>query len=196
MTLKTFHFAGVASMQITQGVPRIKEIINASKNISTPIINVMLECDDHPVFARIVRSRIESTTLGQVVESMQTVLTSSKSLFKAVNLDIDLGDVSIRVVLDSETISQLQLNVDAESVRNSILADPKAKLKEDKITIISRTQLTILVPESSDRNKTGDLVLEIHRLESTLPKVNRSLNQRIRIVFRSSFLDYRPFNVL
>ena len=40
MTLKTFHFAGVASMNVTQGVPRIKEIINASKTISTPIINV------------------------------------------------------------------------------------------------------------------------------------------------------------
>ena len=38
MTLKTFHFAGVASMNITQGVPRIKEIINASKNISTPVM--------------------------------------------------------------------------------------------------------------------------------------------------------------
>lgn len=31
MTLKTFHFAGVASMNVTLGVPRIKEIINASK---------------------------------------------------------------------------------------------------------------------------------------------------------------------
>ena len=40
MTLKTFHFAGVASMNVTQGVPRIKEIINASKNISTPVMNV------------------------------------------------------------------------------------------------------------------------------------------------------------
>jgi len=38
MTLKTFHFAGVASMNVTLGVPRIKEIINAAKNISTPII--------------------------------------------------------------------------------------------------------------------------------------------------------------
>lgn len=33
MTLKTFHFAGVASMNITQGVPRIKEIINAVKAV-------------------------------------------------------------------------------------------------------------------------------------------------------------------
>ena len=38
MTLKTFHFAGVASMNVTLGVPRIKEIINAAKAISTPII--------------------------------------------------------------------------------------------------------------------------------------------------------------
>ena len=37
MTLKTFHFAGVASMNVTLGVPRLKEIINASNTISTPM---------------------------------------------------------------------------------------------------------------------------------------------------------------
>lgn len=42
MTLKTFHFAGVAAMNITQGVPRIKEIINASPKISTPVITAAL----------------------------------------------------------------------------------------------------------------------------------------------------------
>lgn len=41
MTLKTFHFAGVASMNVTLGVPRIKEIINAARTISTPIIKVV-----------------------------------------------------------------------------------------------------------------------------------------------------------
>jgi DNA-directed RNA polymerase III subunit RPC1 len=42
MTLKTFHFAGVASMNVTLGVPRLKEIINASKAISTPFIEAEL----------------------------------------------------------------------------------------------------------------------------------------------------------
>lgn len=42
MTLKTFHFAGIASMSITQGVPRINEIINAKPNILTPIITIKL----------------------------------------------------------------------------------------------------------------------------------------------------------
>ena len=67
MTLKTFHFAGVASMNITQGVPRIKEIINASKNISTPVIETELEIDSDPEFARRVKGRIEKTTLGEVI---------------------------------------------------------------------------------------------------------------------------------
>ena len=44
MTLKTFHFAGVASMNVTLGVPRIKEIINAAKNISTPIMKARGAC--------------------------------------------------------------------------------------------------------------------------------------------------------
>lgn len=45
MTLKTFHFAGVASMNITLGVPRIKEIINASKAIRYLLSGLFLE--DH-----------------------------------------------------------------------------------------------------------------------------------------------------
>jgi len=43
MTLKTFHFAGVSDMNITQGVPRLKEIIDASRNISTPIIQLEIQ---------------------------------------------------------------------------------------------------------------------------------------------------------
>lgn len=66
MTLKTFHFAGVASMNITQGVPRIKEIINGGKNISTPIITAYLENDTDEDFARKVKGRIEKTTLSEV----------------------------------------------------------------------------------------------------------------------------------
>ena len=66
MTLKTFHFAGVASMNITLGVPRIKEIINASKAISTPIITAELDKDDDQEVARIVKGRIEKTLLGEV----------------------------------------------------------------------------------------------------------------------------------
>lgn len=66
MTLKTFHFAGVASMNVTLGVPRIKEIINAAKTISTPIITAILQNDQEESEARLVKGRIEKTYLRDV----------------------------------------------------------------------------------------------------------------------------------
>ena len=73
MTLKTFHFAGVASMNITLGVPRIKEIINASKNISTPIITANLERPNDSEYARVVKSRIEKTYLREITQYIEEV---------------------------------------------------------------------------------------------------------------------------
>jgi DNA-directed RNA polymerase III subunit RPC1 len=69
MTLKTFHFAGVASMNVTLGVPRIKEIINASKTINTPIISCKLVNCQSEASARIVKGRLEKTLLGDVSTS-------------------------------------------------------------------------------------------------------------------------------
>jgi RNA polymerase Rpb1, domain 5 len=66
MTLKTFHFAGVASMNVTLGVPRIKEIINASKTINTPIVSSKLIAADSEISARVVKGRLEKTFLGDV----------------------------------------------------------------------------------------------------------------------------------
>ena len=43
MTLRTFHFAGVAEANITLGLPRLIEIFDARKDISTPIMEIFLK---------------------------------------------------------------------------------------------------------------------------------------------------------
>ena len=53
-------------MNVTLGVPRIKEIINAAKTISTPIITAKLVRNDSEQAARIVKGRVEKTFLGDV----------------------------------------------------------------------------------------------------------------------------------
>lgn len=58
--------SGVASMNVTLGVPRLKEIINASSIISTPIIEARLVQNDSATSARIVKAQIEKTTLGNM----------------------------------------------------------------------------------------------------------------------------------
>ena len=106
MTLKTFHFAGVASMSITLGVPRIKEIINASKKISTPIIQApMIEkiakySSEKDLFAaeasvRVVKGRIEKTLLMDIMEYMQELIESE--------------DIIIRIKIDFNTVKQLHV---------------------------------------------------------------------------------------
>jgi DNA-directed RNA polymerase III subunit RPC1 len=103
MTLKTFHFAGVASMNVTLGVPRIKEIINASKNISTPLMNVALEVDDNEVSARIAKGRLEKARL--------------KELARCIKLSITERKPCIVVTLDMDTIHRLNLNVTGHTIR-------------------------------------------------------------------------------
>ncbi|KAK3709098.1 DNA-directed RNA polymerase III subunit C1 (rpo31) [Vermiconidia calcicola] len=71
MTLKTFHFAGVAGMSITGGVPRIKEIINASKTISTPLITCILQNPYSEIAARYVKAGIQKTYLKDIVNYIE-----------------------------------------------------------------------------------------------------------------------------
>ncbi|XP_067008979.2 DNA-directed RNA polymerase III subunit RPC1 isoform X1 [Anabrus simplex] len=128
MTLKTFHFAGVASMNITQGVPRIKEIINASKTISTPIITAYLVNDKDPEFARRVKGRIEKTTLGEVSEYIDEVYLPD--------------DAFILIKLDVDRINLLKLEVDAESIRYSICTS-RLKLKPNLVSVVSDSFITV-----------------------------------------------------
>ena len=43
MTLNTFHFAGVAEMNVTTGLPRIIEILDGRKTLSTPMMEIYLK---------------------------------------------------------------------------------------------------------------------------------------------------------
>ncbi|WP_232687170.1 DNA-directed RNA polymerase subunit A'' [Halobacterium zhouii] len=43
MTMNTFHYAGVAEMDVTQGLPRLIELVDARKTPDTPVMNVFLE---------------------------------------------------------------------------------------------------------------------------------------------------------
>ena len=43
MTMRTFHYAGVATVNVTQGLPRIIEIVDARKTPDTPTMNIYVE---------------------------------------------------------------------------------------------------------------------------------------------------------
>ena len=45
MTMRTFHYAGVAEINVTLGLPRLIEIMDARKEPSTPTMTIYLEPD-------------------------------------------------------------------------------------------------------------------------------------------------------
>lgn len=152
MTLKTFHFAGVASMNVTLGVPRIKEILNAAKKISTPVITAKLRSNDNLSYAKLVKVQMERTYLGQVAKSIKLVL--------------GLRSASIVISLDKGTIQALQLSIDAYTVKESILKTPKIKLKDHNFKVLDGRKLEIVL--SSEKSK---LYFDLHSLKNRLPTV-------------------------
>ncbi|KAL8870861.1 MAG: hypothetical protein Q9174_003190 [Haloplaca sp. 1 TL-2023] len=77
MTLNTFHFAGVASKNVTLGVPRLKEILNIAKDIKTPTMTVYTTYENvndkaiDQANANTVRRAVEHTTLRSVTETTE-----------------------------------------------------------------------------------------------------------------------------
>ncbi|CAO1637933.1 unnamed protein product [Parajaminaea phylloscopi] len=80
MTLNTFHYAGVASKNVTLGVPRLKEIINCAENIKTPMVRVYLQApyngwhdhsDNQQALAKPIQAALTHTTLQTVTGAVE-----------------------------------------------------------------------------------------------------------------------------
>ena len=94
MTLNTFHFAGVAEMNVTVGLPRIIEILDARENISTPMMEVYLkEPYNQGKDIRRIAMNIKETSLKEV----------------ATEFLINIVDSLIEVKLDTAKLEELNL---------------------------------------------------------------------------------------
>lgn len=138
-------------------------VINASKNISTPIITAKLVQDDNKVGARIVKAGIEKTTLGEISIYIKEVYSS--------------GDCYLSILLDMDAIRQLRLNIDAVSVRRCILKGVRGQTRPpilrsltDKHVLVkkgSKSKLRVFVP---DKGETPTYFL-MQALKVALPRV-------------------------
>lgn len=95
MTLNTFHFAGVAEMNVTVGLPRIIEILDARETISTPMMKVYLQnpnmSDDE---AKSFAEKLKETDLTEIATDFQ----------------INIVEGFVEVVLDLKKMERLELD--------------------------------------------------------------------------------------
>ena len=95
MTLDTFHFAGVSEVNVTTGLPRVIEILDGRKNISTSSMEIYL---------------LPPYTGGKDITKLASQIreTTLKSFIK--EIDINISNVTLQVTLDNKIVESAGVN--------------------------------------------------------------------------------------
>ena len=126
MTLRTFHYAGVAELNVTLGLPRIIEIIDARRVPSTALMTIYLtgKLAEDKNRARAFAQEIEATTVEDV----------------ASQTEMDLINMEFVVTLDRGRMQQKELTPTkvASTIREALKIE--APVEGNKLRIKPPTQ--------------------------------------------------------
>ena len=140
MTMRTFHYAGVAEINVTLGLPRLIEIVDARKIPSTPTMTIKLAPDyahDRDL-AREVAWAIEST-----------------SILHLGSIATDLAEMNVIIELNAGAMEQRKIT--AEEVA--------ARLKEETgLDVDQKENLLVMAPEEPSYRELLQLVEKIKKI--------------------------------
>lgn len=156
MTLNTFHFAGVAEMNITMGLPRIIEILDGRSQLKTPMMEIYL----NPPYSqgkdiRKLALSIKETLLHEVVSEFF----------------INIADSSIELNLNNEKMKELGLteNSIATSMKNGTKGY-NLKQTKDSIVLKSKSKEESINKVYADKEKIKNIHLKgIKGISQVLP---------------------------
>jgi DNA-directed RNA polymerase subunit A" len=159
MTMNTFHYAGVAEMDVTQGLPRLIELVDARKTPDTPIMTVYLEDEyaENREKAHEVVWNIEATKI------------------------LALGDISTNV---ADMIVSINLNEDTLEER-MITPDEVSSIIEDSLGVKTTQQGSVIEfgPDQPSYRRLLQLVEELREI------VFKGIEEISRVVIRRESLD-------
>jgi DNA-directed RNA polymerase subunit A" len=110
MTMRTFHYAGVATVNVTQGLPRIIEIVDARKVPNTPTMNIYvneLDAKGKPLASN-----------EKAVQKLAAMLETTKTQ--------DIADIDVEV---AQRYITLQLNNSHLKMKDMTGAEVRDKLQ-------------------------------------------------------------------
>lgn len=143
MTLNVFHFAGVAEVSVTQGLPRLIEILDARKTIKTPSMEVYLkkEYNKDKKIVKKVAGQIRETLLKEICDEfnidlnkMQLEVKTNKSKMREINANLEEMTEKMKAAHKNITVKKTEhgFNVKIEDSENELMEiyKLKEKLKE------------------------------------------------------------------
>ncbi len=119
MVLNVFHHAGVAQMQITQGLPRLIEILDARKKPSTPMMELYLESEsNNERDSKVIAEKIKEVKLKEIISETK----------------IDFSSKKVEIILDSKGLKMIHAG--AQKVADRLKEKGfNVKLNDLKITL-------------------------------------------------------------
>ncbi|MBL6891023.1 MAG: DNA-directed RNA polymerase subunit A'' [Candidatus Poseidoniaceae archaeon] len=125
MTMRTFHYAGVATVNVTQGLPRIIEIVDARKVPNTPTMTIRLQNEKKT-------SAEEAQKLAAAIEVTTTVNIAS--------LETDVAQRRLVLKLNKGNLNQK--NMSAAEVKDKLERATRLLVQGDKPK--NPSQLTLI----------------------------------------------------
>lgn len=98
MTLRTFHFAGVRELNVTLGLPRLIEILDAKRTPSTPLMRIELD----------EKAKYDKARAEELARKIQHVTIENI----ASSISIDFGQQAIVLQLDEELMRDMRVTLD------------------------------------------------------------------------------------
>ena len=166
MTMNTFHYAGVAEIDVTQGLPRLIELVDARKTPDTPMMTVHLD-DEYAT---------DREKAHEVVWNIEATRI------------LALGDISTNV---ADLLVQIDLNEDTleerwpTESRVEDVADEIAETIESNLSVKTRRSGSVIEfgPEEPSYR---DLLQLVEELREILFKGIEEIN---RVVIRTEEID-------
>jgi len=127
MILRVFHFAGVAEMNVTLGLPRLIEIFDARKEPSTPQMHVYLKTkySKDVNMVRKVAGIIKEAKLGNIVSEFS----------------VNIAKGYVEAKLDKKRMSYLSLTpLKLEKILAVSLKGMLVKIKDNFVTVFPKTK--------------------------------------------------------
>jgi DNA-directed RNA polymerase subunit A" len=120
MTMRTFHYAGVAEINVTLGLPRLIEIVDARSTPSTPMMNIYLrdEYRINPDLAKEIANKIEITRLTDVAD-----------------IEMDLVNITISIKPNKKTMEKKGIIIEDLLERIQSIRKLSAKIEKETIKV-------------------------------------------------------------
>jgi DNA-directed RNA polymerase subunit A" len=172
MTMRTFHYAGVAEINVTLGLPRLIEIMDARKEPSTPTMTVYLE-EEYGVDrdrAREVSWQIEAAPLHEFgdittdMENMQVVVhLNTKVCDKRKIAASEIMEVAPKKIRERRHYRDFEHDIDEKNA--TILFTPKDRESYQNLFQLAEHVRNVIVQGIDDilrvvvRKETGEYIL-------------------------------------